>query len=299
MEKARCCRHCGCAIRFCPCCGAELAGKRDNAVKGLSSDTGGRLSSCNYSFSPHTAADRAEGSGTPAPCCHSTSAWRERLPHRAVSAYEVYLAIVHGFVVKKGDEEADAARAVALTPAAASVAEGGQHNDEQMRGAALSWLRMMPAEKRVYEVEAQLWQARLATVSREPTTSAVAVATALRSSTAAPPLVHNLKEGSSSAAAELYTLPLAERLLPQQPASRLVAKVSSKTLTSERLPRSKTSFALFRANVKGRRKMSMKEIAAVWRHMSAEEKAPYDSAAANQRTEQLLSQTPSAPGSQS
>lgn len=270
-------------MRFCPCCGAALAGKRGGAVKGHHSGNDGGLFSCNSSLRPHSAAERVEGSGTSVPSCQSTAASRERLPRRPVSAYEVYLTAIHGVVADDGGKEAAAAsRALAVPRPAMAAAEGGQHHDEQVRAAALSWLRMTPAEKRVYEEEAQSWQTRLETRSTAPLSA------------------HDLREGSSSAATLPDALPSVERLFSQQQhASHLVAQRSSKKSSPEHLPRSKSSFALFRAHMKGRRKMCMRELCAVWRNMSAEEKAPYDAVAASKRTEQFLSQTLSAPDSPS
>ncbi|CAG9573579.1 hypothetical_protein_-_conserved [Leishmania major strain Friedlin] len=283
MERGRSCRRCGCTLQFCPCCGAALGGRRDGAVKGPPNGSEGGLFSCNSSLRTRSAAERALGSGASVPWSQSTAAWRKRLPRRPVSAYEVYLAAVHGVVADEGGKEAAAAsRALADPRPAMAAAEGGQRSDEQVRAAALSWLRMTPVEKRVYEEEAQSWQTRLETLST------------------APPSAHDLGEGSSSAAALPDALPSAEQPLPQQQhSSHLVAQRSSPKATAERLPRSKSSFVLFRAHMKGRRKMCMRELCAVWRNMSAEEKAPYDAAAASKRTEQFLSQTPSAPGSQS
>ncbi|CAM67861.1 hypothetical protein, unknown function [Leishmania infantum JPCM5] len=283
MERGRSCRCCGCTMQFCPCCGAALAGKRDGAVKGHSNGNDGGLFSCNSSLRPHSAAERAVGSGASVPWSHGTAAWRKRLPRRPVSAYEVYLAAVHGVVADEGGKEAAAAsRTLADPRPAMAAAEGGQRSDEQVRAAALSWLRMTPAEKRVYEEEAHSWQTRLGALSTVP------------------PSAHNLGEDSSSATALPDALPSVERPLSQQQhSSHLVAQRSSKTPAPERLPRSKSSFALFRAHMKGRRKMCMRELCAVWRNMSAEEKAPYDAAAASKRTEQFLSQTLSAPDSQS
>ncbi|GET88412.1 hypothetical protein, unknown function [Leishmania tarentolae] len=280
MERGCSCRYCGCTMRFCPSCGSALTGKRDSTAKCHIGSHDRLLFSRNSSLPHHSTADCAEGSGASVPWCQGVVDWRQRLPRRAVSAYEVYLAAVHGLVADNGDKEAAASSRVLSGPQSErAAAEDGQHNDEQMRAAALAWLRMMPAEKRAYEEEAQSWQTRLETVDT------------------APPPAPNTGEDSSLSAVLPDTLPCEERLLPQQQHSLNLVAQRTKT-TSERMRRNKSSFSLFRAHMKGRRKMCMRELSAVWRNMSAEEKAPYDAAAASRRTEQLLSQTPLAPGSQ-
>ncbi|KAG5479877.1 hypothetical protein LSCM4_05885 [Leishmania orientalis] len=299
MERTRRCRHCTYTINFCPFCGTALAGKHDSATKCHNSGVGGGSVSGTSLTPLHAAAYCAEGSTVAAPWCQRPSAWRERLPRRPVSAYEVYLAAVHGFVADEDDNDGAGAAGAPEAPPKVASAEGGYLNDQQIRAAALSWLRLMPAEKRVYEEEAQSWQAQQERVSTEPTAN-TAAATAGHSSAAVLPSARQLEEGSSSGAAVLCALHSAEQPLPEQSAPRLATQVpSNKATSARRACSSKTSFILFRADMKGRRKMSIREVAAVWRGMSAEEKAPYDAAAACQRTGQFLSRVPSAPNAQS
>ncbi|KAG5505803.1 hypothetical protein JKF63_05139 [Porcisia hertigi] len=292
MEPARRCGQCRFMIRFCPCCGTALGGKSDHALGSPHNVAGSASLPRDAAFLPHVAAQRTECSLSSLPWIENTAAWRRRLPRRPVSAYEVYLAAVYGVVASKG--EGKGAASLGTAPAA----EGGHHSDREVRAAAaLSWLRMAPADKCPYEQEAQAWEAHLGTVKKvSVNVPARGAATALSSSAEAPTSEH-LEGEPPSAASLLFSLPSAEQSLSHpQKAPRVVGGLQSKTHTSmEKRPRGSSSFALFRSSMKGRQKMSMREVSCVWRHMSVEEKAPYDTAAAARRTERFLAQASSSP----
>ncbi|KAK7194938.1 hypothetical protein NESM_000416300 [Novymonas esmeraldas] len=243
------CGGCQCTLRYCPCCGAALPLRREGEAR----HGGGHDTLPSGTAACHAGADVVVT--TPAAWRLDAAVWRQRLPRRPVSAYEVYLAVL-GVAADAGETVGGGAAVRGITedafgedlPPAAAAAVDAEHTREQQppRDAALSWLRMAAAEKQAYAAEAQAWQDTLAAGGP------------------APPVEPHRQSR------------------PPQTAPRSSTKRSAAGETRVRYP---SSFDLFRAGLKGRRKMTMTEVCAVWRCMSAAEKAPYDVAAASQRTE--------------
>jgi hypothetical protein len=233
--------------------------------------------------------------------------WKQRLPTRPVSAYEVYKAQQQETRQTAGaawdvlSADVSDAKDTAFShgePTRTSTCAAGesavltpppqpQQELDGQRTLAVAWLQLSPQAKQRYEAVAQWWFRELqhrSCAESTATTSATPTANTATEEAAVFP-----QEGGTTDALSVAPAAGVEAPTPPPLTTTSVTKRSRRPAMSTKNTRgpAKTSFHLFRAETKGRG-WSMAEAAAVWQRMSVAEKARYDAAAARYRTATLL-----------